>query len=398
LPKISAIEITNASGASGVLVQVNPSTASLHAAQQQQFTSTVTGNSNTAVTWSYSPQVGTLTAGGLYTAPASVTTAQTVSVTATSQADTTKSATATVSLLPGSSTFSPIFVHSGGGAYTDTQGHSWSADMDFTGGYSASTTHAIANTTDPTLYQTERYGNSTYQFTVPPGNYTVILKFAEIYWTAAGKRIFNASINGTPVLSNFDIVAAAGAAFTAIDKSFPVTVTGNSISIQFTTGSADLPKISAIEITNASGFSPIFVHSGGGGYTDTLGNNWSADMNFAGGNSASTSSNILNTADPKLYQTERYGSFSYQFAVPNGSYNVVLKFAEIYWTSVGQRIFNVSINGSPVLSNFDIVAAAGAPLTAIDKTFPVTVTNHLVTIQFTSGSVDNPKVSAVEIH
>ena len=50
------------------------------------------------------------------------------------------------------------------------------------------------------------------------------------------------------------------------------------------------------------------------------------------------------------------------------------------------------------MSNFDIVAAAGAPLTAIDKTFPVTVTNQLVTIQFTSGSVDNPKVSAVEIH
>jgi hypothetical protein len=270
--------------------------------------------------------------------------------------------------------------------------------MDFTGGASASTTHAIANTADPTLYQTERYGNSTYQFNVPPGNYTVILKFAEIYWTTAGKRIFNASINGTQVLSNFDIVAAAGAAFTAIDKSFPVTVTANSISIQFTTGSADVPKISAIEITNASAFSPIFVHSGGGAYTDTQGNHWSADMDFAGGNSASTSSNILNTTDPKLYQTERFGNFTYQFAVPNGSYSVVLKFAEIYWTSVGQRIFNVSINGSPVLSNFDIIAAAGAPLTAIDKTFPVTVTNQLVTIQFTKGSVDNPKVSAVEIH
>lgn len=121
-------------------------------------------------------------------------------------------------------------------------------------------------------------------------------------------------------------------------------------------------------------------------------------MDFTGGNSAGTSSNILNTTDPKLYQTERWGSFSYQFAVPNGSYNVVLKFAEIYWTGVGQRIFNVSINGSPVLSNFDIVAAAGAPLTAIDKTFPVTVTNQLVTIQFTRGSADNPKVSAVEIH
>ena len=74
------------------------------------------------------------------------------------------------------------------------------------------------------------------------------------------------------------------------------------------------------------------------------------------------------------------------------------KFAEIYWTKTGQRIFNVSINGTQVLSNFDIVAAAGTALTAIDKTFPVNSTNGLVTIQFTSGSADLPKVSAVEIH
>ena len=31
-----------------------------------------------------------------------------------------------------------------------------------------------------------------------------------------------------------------------------------------------------------------------------------------------------------------------------------LHFAEFYWTGAGQRIFNVSLNGSPVLSNYDI--------------------------------------------
>ncbi|MGA2901186.1 MAG: malectin domain-containing carbohydrate-binding protein, partial [Candidatus Acidiferrales bacterium] len=84
--------------------------------------------------------------------------------------------------------------------------------------------------------------------------------------------------------------------------------------------------------------------------------------------------------------------------VPNGSYNVVLKFAEIYWTTTGQRLFNVSINGTQVLTNFDIVAAAGAPLTAIDKTFPVTTTTNQVTVQFTTGAANLPKVSAIEIH
>ena len=89
---------------------------------------------------------------------------------------------------------------------------------------------------------------------------------------------------------------------------------------------------------------------------------------------------------------------TYKFTVPNGNYNVVLKFAEIYWTKPGQRVFNVLVNGSQVLTNFDVIAAAGAPLTAVDKTFPVTVTNSTVTIQFTVGTADQPKISAIEIH
>ena len=73
------------------------------------------------------------------------------------------------------------------------------------------------------------------------------LKFAEIYYTTAGGRIFNVAINGAPVLSNFDI-AAQGGAFTAVDKPFPVTVTNGQIAIQFSQGSADWPLVNGIEI------------------------------------------------------------------------------------------------------------------------------------------------------
>jgi hypothetical protein len=147
-----------------------------------------------------------------------------------------------------SGAFSPIRVNSGGPAYTDTQGNVWSADTGFTGGSTDSTTAAITNTTDQTLYKSERWDTCTYSFSVPNGTYTVTLKFAEIYWTSAGQRIFNVAINGTTVLSNFDIVAQAGAANKALDKPFTVTTTTGNISIQFITGTADLPKISAIQI------------------------------------------------------------------------------------------------------------------------------------------------------
>ena len=305
-------------------------------------------------------------------------------------------------------TFIPIRVHAGGSAYTDSLGQTWNADTDFSGGDVYSTASPINNTPDPALYQTERWGAFSYQFAVPNGSYSVVLKFAEIYWNSVGQRVFNVSINGTQVLTNFDIVAAAGAPLTAIDQTFPVTVTNGTVTIQFIPGSADLPKVSAIEITQGSGStptppaptptpSPTRVHAGGGSYTDSLGQTWNADTDFSGGDVYNTASPINNTPDPALYQTERWGAFSYQFAVPNGSYSVVLKFAEIYWNSVGQRVFNVSINGTQVLTNFDIVAAAGAPLTAIDQTFPVTVTNGTVTIQFIPGSADLPKVSAINL-
>jgi hypothetical protein len=148
---------------------------------------------------------------------------------------------------------------------------------------------------------------------------------------------------------------------------------------------------------SAGSFTPIRVNAGGKVYTDSLGQTWSADTDYSGGNVHATTSPIKGTPDPTLYQTYRYGQFSYQFAVPNGGYNVVLKFAESYWHSAGQRIFSVSINGVLVLTNFDIVAAAGAPLTAIDRAFTIKVTSGTLTIKFIKGSADVPKVNAISV-
>ena len=158
------------------------------------------------------------------------------------------SASFTITLQPPPSpAFTPIRVHAGGAAYTDPSGNVWSADTGFTGGGTYNTTHAITNTSTQPLYQNERYGNVRYQFTVPNGTHTVTLKFAEIYWSQAAKRVFNVAINGTTVLSNFDIFAQAGAEYKALDKSFSVPVTTGTITIQLTT-LVNNAKISAIQI------------------------------------------------------------------------------------------------------------------------------------------------------
>jgi Chitobiase/beta-hexosaminidase C-terminal domain/Glycosyl hydrolases family 16 len=89
-----------------IVVTVTPATASIATAATQQFAASVTGASNTAVTWAVSgagcssTSCGTISSSGLYTAPAAVSTSDTVAITAISVADPTKYASATVSLVP----------------------------------------------------------------------------------------------------------------------------------------------------------------------------------------------------------------------------------------------------------------------------------------------------------
>jgi len=83
-----------------ITVTVSPATVSLNSLQQQQFTAAVSNTTNTAVTWSLNPNVGSISSSGTYTAPALIVSRQTVTVTATSAADPTKHASATVTLVP----------------------------------------------------------------------------------------------------------------------------------------------------------------------------------------------------------------------------------------------------------------------------------------------------------
>lgn len=89
----SSITIT----AAVVTVSVSPVAPTVPLGATQQFTATVKGTTNTAVTWSVTGP-GTLSTSGLYTAPATLATPASVTVTATSQADNTKSGTATINI------------------------------------------------------------------------------------------------------------------------------------------------------------------------------------------------------------------------------------------------------------------------------------------------------------
>jgi hypothetical protein len=305
---------------------------------------------------------------------------------------------------PVAGNFTPIRINAGGTFFTDSAGRVWNADTGFNGGYVSQFSWPISNTTSQELYQTERWSPSTlqYQLPVPNGTYIVNLKFADNYFSMPGERVFNIVLNGQTVQNNFDIVAAAGSGHSAIDKSYLVTATNGLIDIQLVP-LVQNAQICAIEIITppapvATTFTTIRVNAGGGFFTDSLGQAWSADIGFTGGYTAQSFFPIDNTDSPYLYQTERWSpsNLEYEFPVPNGTYMVNLKFVENYFSYSGERIFNILLNGALVQSNFDIVATAGSVHRALDRSYPVTVTNGVVHIQLVP-LIQNAQISGIEI-
>ncbi len=101
------------------------------------------------------------------------------------------------------------------------------------------------------VYQTGRSGVSTYTVGgfAAGSSHQVQLHFAEIVFTAARQRAFNIVINGATVLTNFDIIANAGAANKAIEENFAATANGSGqIVIQFTAASASVPLVNWVVV------------------------------------------------------------------------------------------------------------------------------------------------------
>lgn len=181
-----SIVIGTGGGSGGtVKVSVSPTSATLFSSQTQQFTATVSGTPITGVTWSAT--AGSINADGLYTAP-TVSSQTNVVVTATSKANTSKSASAAVTVNPvnnqtlqittGSlpqgqqgNTYSEVFSATGGttpyswtiSAGTAPPGITMNANGDFAG---APTTVGTFNFTVTVSDATDRTATGNFSVTV----------------------------------------------------------------------------------------------------------------------------------------------------------------------------------------------------------------------------------------
>jgi beta-galactosidase len=156
-----------------------------------------------------------------------------------------------------------------------------------------------------------------------------------------------------------------------------------------TNGTTYYYKVTAVDSAGTSGYSNEAQgtpSTGSGGPVDEIncggsavsGTSWVADTDFTGGavsggtTHAITTSGVTNPAPQIVYQTGRK-SAPFTYTIPGltagTTYNVRLHFCEYSVSGVGQRVFNVFINGTEVLTNFDIYADAGGEYIADVKTF-----------------------------
>ena len=105
---------------------------------------------------------------------------------------------------------------------------------------------------------------------------------------------------------------------------------------------------------------------------------------------------IAGTQDAPLYRSCRYDLGTIRLRAPDGTYKVTLKFCEPHFDAAGERICDVHVQGSTVLTNLDIFAQVGK-FAALDFTFDdVAVTDGALTIELIARK-SLPCISAIAV-
>jgi hypothetical protein len=341
-----------------------------------------------------------------------------------------------------------VRVNSGGTTYTDRQGRVWSADRaykapswGYSGGGAKTSSSPVGDTEDDLVYQRLRENPGQYLFHAPAGDYEITLRFAE-FSVANDDRTMRITIEGQIVENSFSVWQAAGR-YNAVDRVYRVRLTDGVLNIVFAraAGAKRDPAVSAVEVrsidpdatptptpTPTPTRTPVptptptatptpqvtimppadsylqTVNCGGTTYTDGMGQTWSADRSFTtgawgyvAGTAKSYSNAVSATSEDLLYQKLRENPGEYRFTVPNGTYEVTLRFTEFSANGPTDRLMHMTMENIVMENSLSIYGIVGR-YAALDRTYLVTVGDGVLNIVFSrNGGSLSPIISAIKV-
>ncbi len=157
-----------------------------------------------------------------------------------------------------------VAINAGSAKEVNYEGVVYKADNFATGGTQYSTNNAIAGTQEDALFQSERYGNLTYNIPVTQATYSIVLHFVEMNQQNPGQRAFDVAIEGQPTLTNVDIYSEVGA-----NTAYSIAIAA----IAVNDGKLTIDLTSIINNATLSGFAIYssdggkLVEPAGGGFT-----------------------------------------------------------------------------------------------------------------------------------
>jgi hypothetical protein len=161
----------------------------------------------------------------------------------------------------------------------------------------------------------------------------------------------------------------------------------------------------------------LAINCGGPSYTSSNGIKYIKDTYFIGGQSSDAGLNleIKNTKDQIVYQTERWSEEDLIYNIPiknQGTYVLILKFSEIYFNSIGEKVFDIKIGDDIIINDLDIFSKIGKN-SAYDEFITLNIKGDNLFIQgkkikngyniseknikitFVKKEKDNPKINGI---
>ncbi len=272
--------------------------------------------------------------------------------------------------------------------YVDRYDEVWMGDRFFRGGevVEASPT-SLLRAEDSPLCRLSRQGDFDYDIPLRPGIYELHLYFVEMLFGfepeegGETSRLFDVFANGRPLLKMFDVYSDAGGGGRLDERVFTDISPSSDGKLHLSFRSfKSKALINGMEILpgTAGRMRPVRITTRPSNFLSSDQRLWESDRYFSGGRSVVRLRSVEAEKDAELYQSERYGNFTYTIPLAQGRYTVTLKFAETYFglgptnpsgSGPGMRVFDVYCNGEALLKDFDIIREAGGVNRPLDKVF-----------------------------